>query len=568
MGQGDAADPAAIARVAEHALQVRLRERARIDHEARIAPDEPCVGAPQREGTRVVRGDEADVVHQRRRQPAKAQRDRNPSGRSPVGSCQRAADRPPERARRRLPRPRHAAGPAARGLDDRSRGPRAVARRAAPPPRRRAWIACRASAGASRARASAATGLGRRRRLRHRAPRPRASRWRRPAARASCATWRARCCSRPLDPARPLWRHVPRRAGCAAAAAPSWARPITRWSTASPRSRWRCCSSTPAGHAPAPSHGGALGAGAPAVGARPPWRALRARPAGGRRAGGACDGRHRAPRAATSAGALRQLAAPAPATALDRSADQPPRAWASAVALARGRARGGPPPRRDDQRRPARRRRRSRSAARCAAAASARPRSRCSSRSTSATAARPPAWATASRSSPSSCRSPMTDPIAVLRARARRDAGAQGGRRRARRWRRCRRWPSCCPARRAASWRARPRARRRSTPSSPTCPGPPVELDLLGRRVQRDLPRRAASCEATRCRSARSPTAAACTAASTPTPRWCPTRADVARDLEAAFDALRVFPRAARHAVARPRRVAPSARREAVDRAV
>ena len=39
-----------------------------------------------------------------------------------------------------------------------------------------------------------------------------------------------------------------------------------------------------------------------------------------------------------------------------------------------------------------------------------------------------------------------------------------------------------------------------------------------------------------------------------------PDAVDIARDLEAAFDALRVVPRARRHAVARPRRVAPSAR--------
>ena len=66
VGHGDAADPAAVARVGEHALEVGLHERAGIDDVAGVAPDEPRVGAPQREGARVVGGDEADVVHQRR----------------------------------------------------------------------------------------------------------------------------------------------------------------------------------------------------------------------------------------------------------------------------------------------------------------------------------------------------------------------------------------------------------------------------------------------------------------------------------------------------------------------
>ena len=54
-------------------------------------------------------------------------------------------------------------------------------------------------------------------------------------------------------------------------------------------------------------------------------------------------------------------------------------------------------------------------------------------------------------------------------------------------------------------------------------PGPPVELDLLGRRVSAIFPA-VPFLEATRCRSARSPIAAGCTAASTPTRPWCPTR--------------------------------------------
>jgi len=52
----------AIVRVAEDALQVGFGERAGIHDEARVATHEPRVRAPQREGARVVGGDEADVV--------------------------------------------------------------------------------------------------------------------------------------------------------------------------------------------------------------------------------------------------------------------------------------------------------------------------------------------------------------------------------------------------------------------------------------------------------------------------------------------------------------------------
>ena len=54
--------------------------------------------------------------------------------------------------------------------------------------------------------------------------------------------------------------------------------------------------------------------------------------------------------------------------------------------------------------------------------------------------------------------------------RARRHAGAQERAAAPLRWRRCRRSPSCCPGARGASWPGRPRARPRSTRSSPTCP--------------------------------------------------------------------------------------------------
>ena len=91
-------------------------------------------------------------------------------------------------------------------------------------------------------------------------------------------------------------------------------------------------------------------------------------------------------------------------------------------------------------------------------------------------------------------------------------------------------------------------------------PGPPVELDLLGRRVSAIFPAvpflhgHALSIGALSYRG-RLHFGVYADAA------WCPTRADVARDLEAAFDALRVVPRAAdtpwrARAVARRQRAA------------
>jgi hypothetical protein len=67
MGHGDPADPAAIRRIGQHALHVRVHERPRIDDEARIAAHEPGVRPLQRERPGVVGGDLLDVVHQGQR---------------------------------------------------------------------------------------------------------------------------------------------------------------------------------------------------------------------------------------------------------------------------------------------------------------------------------------------------------------------------------------------------------------------------------------------------------------------------------------------------------------------
>ena len=193
----------------------------------------------------------------------------------------------------RVPRPRQRPGPAARRLDASVDG-RAPSRVGAAPPRRRAPGARAALPPPRRAPASApathwvddagfdvarhvhgddagaARGAGRAARARRQAARP------------------------PARPRPPAVAHVPRRAGCAAAAGRSWARPTTRSSTASPRSRWRCCSSTPpatprrrrapARWSPAPRAVGAGRAWRPSRAAS--WRAPRApraRPAGHRR---------------------------------------------------------------------------------------------------------------------------------------------------------------------------------------------------------------------------------------------------------------------------------------------
>jgi hypothetical protein len=64
VGERDATDPATVARVGEHPLEMGLHERPGVDDEARVAAHKPGVGPLQREGPRVVGGDEPDVIHQ------------------------------------------------------------------------------------------------------------------------------------------------------------------------------------------------------------------------------------------------------------------------------------------------------------------------------------------------------------------------------------------------------------------------------------------------------------------------------------------------------------------------
>ena len=482
VGHGDAADPAAIARVAEHALQVRLRERARIDHEARIAPDEPCVGAPQREGTRVVRGDEADVVHQRRRNP-KAQRDRNPTAvtRGIMPACRRStasARSTPPSSTSTAPRPRcmWAGRSSSRAVRPRCRRCAATSRGA--------WSTCRASAGASRA----ALGLGDQHWAddagfdiaRHvhavtLAPPARPGR----AARAggSAAVRPAR--PRPSPVADVPRRRAARRRLGRRGPGPSRARRRDRrgrGGDAALRRRRPC---------PGAVHGRRAGRRRRRRRRRPRVAAFARGPPGGRRAGGPCDGRHRAPRRRPA-----RRHAPArragPGHRAGPLGHQPPRGglrgsrrWTARARPAAATARRSttscsPPPR-------------SPSAARCAAAASAPPRSRCSCRSTSA--ARGEAGAMGNRISFVTVSLPVavTDPIAVLRrVRAETQARKAGG--------------GAAPlealsevaellpggARRVVARTAARAASFNAVVSN--VPGPPVELDLLGRRVSAIFP--------------------------------------------------------------------------------
>ena len=161
-----------------------------VDDPARIAPDEPRVRPLQREGAGVVRAHERDVGGGERIHPGEATGawtgglsgacaiSTPGQGSQRLGSCQdgpvAAAARPPQRARRRLPRPRDGSRAAARRLDAgasterRRRSPRCVATstrgsRGIPRFRRRVV--------AARARARRRS-LDRRRGLRHRAARP------------------------------------------------------------------------------------------------------------------------------------------------------------------------------------------------------------------------------------------------------------------------------------------------------------------------------------------------------------------------------------------------------------
>ena len=215
--------------------------------------------------------------------------------------CKRAAARPPQRPGCCVSRPRDRPGAPPRRVDSQVRGAAPVRRRAAAPYRRSAGRA------AALPPPRRGTAVGRRRGLRHRAPRvrhdARGARRRRRVARAE-----GRLLSRPLDMDRPLWR-MARIDGLQAAAWRSSVRPTTRWSTASRRSRSRCCCST----------GGETAAvvldPAPAAGAARVAQAGFARAA--RTAGGAL--RARRPPRARCARPPRRSARPRTATALSRS---------------------------------------------------------------------------------------------------------------------------------------------------------------------------------------------------------------------------------------------------------
>ena len=255
--------------------------------------------------------------------------------------------------------------------------------------------------------------------------------------------------------------------------------------------------------------------------------------------------------------ALRQLTSAAPTTGLDRSATAP----------ARGRVRRGVARRRPQ--RPGRATARpsttccspprpSRSAGRCAAAATPRASSRRWCRSPSAAPATAGDLGNAISFVTVELPVAEIDPVAVLRRVAQPHAGAQGGRRRRGRCRPSRSSATCCPAPRAAPSRERRRGRRRSTASSPTSPGRRSTSSCSGRRVTAIFPAvpflhgHSLSIGALSYRGRLHLGLYA-------DADVVPDVVDVARDLEAAFDALRLPPGPARHAVARPR-PAPSRR--------
>ena len=503
----------------------------------------------QREGARVVGGDEPDVVHQGPGEPDRATRSDTRAAAHPWDHGQRAADRPPQRARLQRSSTSTAHRPRCT-----SAGRSCVEGRAP--------VARRRCAATSRARLEHVP------RFRRRVARPRCGlgdpHWaddagfdiarhvarrhagaaRRPGA--SCASWpgSAAVARRSTPPTR--CGGCTSSAGCAAAAGRVVGQAHHALVDGIAAVEVAMLLFDAAGHAPAPSTPARWAPRPPAVGAAPRWRRFARGRAGGRRARRARrDGaptvghggdlpRRRAPARGAGAGRPRWTARPRTARAVGLRGH-----------VARGRARGRPPPRRDDQRRPARRRHaRPRPRAAPPRRAPGRGQGR-SCRSTCAAAARRPAMG--NRISFVTVELPVavTDPIDVLRRVRARDARRARRAAAPRRWRRCPRWPSCCPARarRVVARTRRARGvvqRRRLQRARPAGRARPARAPR-----QRDLPRRAVAATATRCRSARCPTAAGCTAASTPTPRWCPTRVDVARDLEAAFDALRASSRAA-----------------------
>ena len=379
------------------------------------------------------------------------------------------AHRPTQRAGHRVPRPRDAARAPARRLDAcastrrRRRCPRCAATSTA------AWTASRASAAAWPPCRAAWPGsttarfdIARHVHARERCP-PRA----RPGELRDTA---GALLSRPLDPARPLWRMYlverpgRRRVRADRAGAPRARRrhrrgrgrpaALRRRQRATPPSAWRPQHRPSAAHTLGASAGARLAGGARAAAT---LARAAAHPARRRRGAARRGGRSWA-----------TLAAPAPATALDRSLTAPAGGGLRQRAARRG-PRGRPPARRDDQRRPARRLgARARAGAgppRRAAAGpqGARPGQR--PRAGRRRAARQ----RRSRSRPSSCRSarptrpPSCAPCATARGPP--SATAPPGR-----CTRSRAPASCCPRAGAGSSHGRPPGWPPTTLSSPTSP--------------------------------------------------------------------------------------------------